>query len=535
MTKKVKISDCTEGTVSNKAIHALFATGYSKVSDWTPPISMKTRAHFRDRMTSALSNSLIDLESYQIPCQLLLGEQASIDAVDMDDALRSEYDRALSVLQKLQRSIRKRQKAGEDSILNPLRALALLFGLISFQLMNGEPDAVAFLEDLHLCYDSLIQQKKDSEITTQASEVLVELLLSLGSKPSALFRRVNQLVFAAFTSEINAQGLKLLTDVLTTRENLKGRRDLFNEELIDEDILMNDGETSDEDLDSDVEIIVDSLAEKHIDGDEHCSNEEESGSDDENEEYSADELENGDDEKARQLDQALAEALGTRRADEEKMQDSDSDEDMTDSEMLALDTKLVEIFKQTNKPVKRKDELKDAKETVINFKRRVLDLLEIYLKKQAGTSIAFNILLPLLQLMRTSQERTLTQRAAELVSTFVKAAKSASTDIRVIADVDSFTSEKLQLLEAIHEEAAKSISNLSKKSASMASMLVSSTIYRADKDCIENIAKIYHKTEIKWLKGEINMAPLFFVDWVNWCQSHALLAGGGRPQIINGC
>lgn len=336
----------------------------------------------------------------------------------MDEDITSAKDRAISTMEKLLKKVKK--AADKEKV--PLQALALLYSLVIFQLYNGESEALSILDELKLCYDKLIRRKDTENSDVEASEVLVELLLSFISKPSALLRKVTQHVFSAFMGEMTAGGLKLMTDVLESSESLKGQQELFDQEQADEDEMDVDG--SSDELDSDVEVIE----MNGENGPTHDSDDEEDEEDDDEEE------EDEDDEEAQKLDDALAKLLGTHRLDlDGKEEDSDSDADMSDSEMMALDSKLVEIFSQRKKQPNKKQEKKDAKETMVNFKSRVLDLLEIYVKKQPTNPLAFGLLLPLLQLVRATKTAQLSERAKNIIASFAKASKGAkkegSTDI----------------------------------------------------------------------------------------------------------
>lgn len=79
------------------------------------------------------------------------------------------------------------------------------------QLYNGDSDALSVLVDLGALSDKLHSNTGEGDDNT--SEVLVELLLGLVSKPSVLLRKVAQQVFGALTSELTQSSLQLLFDV----------------------------------------------------------------------------------------------------------------------------------------------------------------------------------------------------------------------------------------------------------------------------------------------------------------------------------
>jgi len=497
-------NDSSDGkSVNLTALQTIGRIAYSKDATFLPQISEKTQNLFRNRLTSAFSHLLSDLDSYTYPCHLIQSIEAS--AVGMDEQISTARDSSISIMEKLLKRIKK-SKAKDNA---PLQALALLYSLVIFQLYNGEAEAISILDELQICYDKLIR-KKDSEEDIEASEILVELLLSFVSKPSVLLRKVTELVFGAFIPELTEGGLKLMTDVLESDESLRGQQALFDQEPED----AGDMDVDDEDeLDSDVEVV-------DMEADEGLNNGHLAHSDDDSEEDDEDENEdmaenNEDDEEGKKLDDALALALGTHKIDPDIESGSDSDADMTDSEMMALDSKLVEIFSQRKKEPNKKKEQKDAKETMVNFKARILDLLELYVKNQASSPVAFGLLLPLLQLIRTTKTKQLGEKSQSIIQVFARAFKSSK-------DVDDLSvSDQIKLLKTLHVEGSRDPAHHFSKSVSTACLLVASSIYKVDKTAFKKIANVYRDTQVAWVEGEVKMQAAFFTEWINWCQSHA--------------
>lgn len=480
--------------IKETALPTLAKFAYGEDAKCQPALSNKTRTIFRTRLMSSFGHLLSDLQGYTFPCDLL--RSFSPDAVEMDEGISNAKDSAISTVKKI---LKRAEKAKAENKA-PLQALVLLYSLVVFQLYNGESEAVSILDELRLCYDKLIRHKDTEDSDVDASEVLVELLLSFISKPSALLRKVTQHVFGAFMGDMTAGGLQLMTDVLESGESLRGQQELFDQQPEDgEDMDVDDVEE-----DSDVEIVDMDGDEGHLNG--HLNEDEDNESEDEEDSASGGE----EDEDAEKLNLALAQALGTHLPGA----DEDSDADMTDSEMMQLDAKLVEIFSARKKAPNKKQEQKDAKETMVNFKGRVLDLLDIYAKKQASNPLAFGLLLPLLQLIRTTKTKQLAEKAHNIILAFAKASKKEGA-----SEVDM--DEQIELLKAIHEEAAKDPSHLYARAASSASLLVASSLYRADKENIEEIATVYRDSQVACVKKERKMQASFFLDWANWCQSHA--------------
>lgn len=505
MIRRVDMSDekYDASWVKSTALPTLARLSYSKKHvKCKPELSQKSRDMFRSRLTSAFAHLISDSKGFVYPCELL--QSVKTDAVEMEDEITEAKDKALATMEKLL----KKSKKSSDKEKVSLEALALLYALVVFQLLNGEADAAMVLDELKICYDKLVKGKEGEE---DVSMVLVEILLSLLSRPSLLLRKVAQHVFTAFSGEITAEGLALLTDVLSASESTKGQQELFDQND-DEEEEHDHADGSDDELDSDVEMVELNGAEEEPESsaDEKDDDEEEEPEDDEN---------------ATALDAALAAALGTHRLDQDvAAEESESDADMSDSEMLDLDAKLVEIFKQRKKAPNKKKEKKDARETVVNFKNRILDLLEIYVKKQPGRPEAFGLILPLLDCMKTTGTKQVGEKAHGVLAAFGKAYKSISAKTEDLVAFD--IAERIELLKQLHEEAAKDVngSHAFAKAVSSASLLVASSLWKADKKIVKKIAGVYKDSQIAWVMGEKKFAASLFHDWTNWCQSHSTSA-----------
>lgn len=461
-----------------------------------PPISDKTRTLFKNRLNSAFTHILSLPGGFAYPTDLL--SDLNTDAVSMDTKATEARDKALATLKKMQKKIRK----GDADSKSSLQPLALLYALIIFELLNGEPDALSVLDELKGFYDEKFSSKSPEN---GSSEALIELLMSLVARPSKLLKKTCQLVFEQLTDDITPEGLTVLTDVLAKSENLKGQQELFDPEDVEE-AAEQDGDGSDEDLDSDVEII-------DVEEDDAESSDDESENEKEEDEEEDEESANDDEAAYQELDTALEAALGTHRADKDlAAESSDSDADMTDSEMLLLDDKLVEIFKQPRKQPNKKKENKDAKENVVNFKSSVLNLLEVYVKKQPVRS--FTLLVPLLKAIRTTRSKDVAKKAQGVIITFAKAAKKITSEERSIKD-----KALLAILEEVHQEALQDPSQSFAKAASTASLLIAGAIARGGKKGnTDKVLDIYLGSLKEYMKSS-KLHISFFNELLNWCQS----------------
>lgn len=489
----------------------------------------------RSRLETALAKLTRQTSDFVTFCQAV----ASIDssAVTMSEEIKSAIESALSRMHEL---LKQKTKTDNDKTLT--QGLAMLHAISIFQLYNQDPDAMEVLDDLAQFHERL-QEGKLGDDDTGSSEFLVEILLSMVARPSSLMRQVSQQVFEAFTSQISAGGLELLFGPLGANESTKGQKELFNTE---DDGMDIDGEGSSDEEDDDVEEISNIEIDSDVEfvdlgdadgeeGDDDDEDDEEEEDDDKDEDDDDDEEE---EEEAKEgpieIDIPLSQILKSHRLDKDAEAESSDDEgDMSDSQMFALEDKLAEVFKQRAKarPDSKKQK-KDAKQSVINFKNRILDFLDIYVKNEVLSPLAFSLLIPLLDLMRTTSTKTLASRACEIILNYQKGLKKARSAGGNKDAADAATTEAaaapvydaeqlLSVLVEVHEEAGKDNAHAYAKAASAASLIVASAMFATDKELVKQAAAVYAKTQSDWVLGEAKLQNSFFADWNNWCQNHA--------------
>lgn len=521
-------TDTSGNLVPGLAINALTNLAYSNKS-----VPESVRENLRSRSTSAFAKLVRRPEDFGHLCNAIVSIEADSNPDDEVAAavLPDVYERLNDLLE---------PEKCTDNTRAPRQALALLHAVGILQFYNQDPDVIDLFEELGECYEKLENHDEDSH--EGISEYLVEILLAMVARPSSLMRQVSQQVFEAFTAYMSEDALQLLFDPLSAEESAKGQQALFSTE--DEDMMeaetANGEESDEEQLDSDVEIVdlEDAGSEASDDG--------EGGSDDENE---AAEEDKDDDEPTDEnqealdaLDNALAEILGSHRLDQDKDADSaasDDGSDMTDSEMMAVDEKLAEIFKQRAKSTTKKKEKKDAKDTVVNFKHRILDLLAIYVKKEAAvekpgaahTTHVFRVLIPLLQLIRTTTTKPLANKAADIIQTFSKTLKRArsSTQAASSTPTAAHRDELISLLAQLLDEAGRDASHAFARSVSTACLAVAS-VACGEEEGETAVFALYSATQRRWFRGEVRIQPAVFGDWLNWCQSHAATAAAAAEK-----
>ncbi|RDA89284.1 hypothetical protein CP532_0566 [Ophiocordyceps camponoti-leonardi (nom. inval.)] len=465
---------------------------------------------FREACRSHIESSLARItqktDDFATFCNAVRSMNAASSRT-MSEEIRSAVDDALSRMKKLLR----RHKSGDDDDRKSLaQGLAMLHAVSVFQLYNGSPDAMEVLDDLAQFYEKFKHGEEEGQGT---SELLVEILLSMVARPSSLMRQISHRVFEAFSGRISAEGLALLTAPLASDESSKGEKELFDTA---DDALEDEEEDEDEDED------------------EEDANE--SGSENSEVEIDSDVevIDNEEDQNGQNVDLLVGQILQSHRLDRDnEAPSSPSEENMSDTEMLALDEKLAEVFRQQAKArPESKKRKREARQSVVNFKHRILDLLDAYVQREARKPLSMTVLVPLLRLVRLTVTKSLAGRACEVLLRYQRSFKkakagggssgngektrgrTAGVDVPSVEDV-------IALLVQVHDEAGKDKSHAYAKAASAASLTLVSAIFAVDRQAIEQVAAVYARTQARWILGEAQLQSSFFADWNNWCQNQA--------------
>ncbi|GIZ49002.1 hypothetical protein CKM354_001204300 [Cercospora kikuchii] len=463
------------------------------------PLSSATRIVFQDRLISALGH-MVNLPLDQaVVAPLVVVDR--LEAIGTSLAAELESD-ALKAVREAQKALAKaatkaESKKGSKAVVAKASQLLLLLGIL--QVYKQEPDGAEVLKD--------ITSHFTSAKTEDSSLLLIELLLSFVAKPSALFRKLAEQVFAAFASEVTADGLQSMISVLEPKETLAGKRELFKEGEEDEE--EEDQEEGDEDIDmedvedaSDVEIVGGEVSGAADEND--ATSDSESNSSESDAEGGA-----GEDEEA-EFDRKLADALGTAGMED----DSDDDgSDMDDDEMMAITPHLETIFKERSKRTNNKQENKDAKEDVVNLKNRVLDLLAIYVKSQYSNPLAVDLILPLITLARTTTSQPTAQKALDVLETYFDRSKKQ----KALPEIND-TEELFKILSNVHDEMRLGGSKIHASACSRGSQFLAKVLVGLDPDqAFEKIDGMYTKLRGEWrrnMKSKIHGSVLN--DWHSW-------------------
>ncbi|XP_070572411.1 myb-binding protein 1A-like protein [Ptychodera flava] len=322
----------------------------------------------------------------------------------LSDKMMESWNMMLAAVRKIQK------RTSKDSSLSEGYAFQLLYLHIGLQLFTEPKQALGILEDLHGCQKKALQKrrsvrKKDTEDEDEEPEwieVVTEILLSLLSQPSHLLRVVVDNVFKIICPHLTRDALQILLDVLDPSKSQPGEDNV--EIKIESDSEEEDDDEEEEEEEDDVDMDDHQLTNGHHGNDDG----------DEEEEEDEDDMEEEDDVVDQELRQKLMDALGVN-PDEESGSSSDEVEDLSDSEMFKRDELLAAALRE--KAAKKKQKA-DSKTMVAHFKLRVVDLLDIFIKKQPTNPLVLELIHPLLITIQSAvhqkEENVLAEKASAL-------------------------------------------------------------------------------------------------------------------------
>lgn len=399
-------------------------------------------------------------------------------AVDVDEEIVADRAKAVKAL----KGVRNASSVPAD-VKKGLEIL-LTFGLL--QSYGDDVKAYESLEDIVSCVQILSQptaSSSTSEAPLPPLDLLVDVLIAYLDKASNDLKSLASLVFGLVSSEVKPSTVEHLIAQL---EQSGGGNESDDEDEME--VSGEDGEDAAED------------------------------------DKSASESEAEDEENDLKVDpefrRRVAEALqvagmadGEDIADEgdeesgEDEDDDDSDKDsiaMDDDEMLALDEKLASIFKE-RRSAKKGNNTAEA----LHFKLRVLDLVEIYLRKQPTNPLIYTFIPTLLDLSQASAptEKSIAEKAKAILSRrFDK-----SEAVPVLTEIENVK----QILESVHKTAQRS--KEVGKACSTVSIFISKSFHQSDlPGASEAVTEIY-KASLKDLMTRKNskLSPTFIQDYIS--------------------
>ncbi|KAI8807296.1 DNA polymerase phi-domain-containing protein [Cladochytrium replicatum] len=420
-------------------------------------IAVAVRPHGETRSEEDTESSLYELTKFVLNIQENHNSKLSIKVSEDGSKARSA---AMDAVSKIRSQLS--QEPPSRDVVNQLNSLQNLLFFIILTSYRESEDLVDVLQDLVKCHSLLYGKPKgnrkrkaptegnEDEEEPRPTDVLVDIIISLLSRPSAHLRTLSERAFRAFCGELTSTGLSLLIQVLQTEP---GSTDFENNDEED-DVEMVDGESGKP---------VEDASEREEENEDGESGDDDD--DDDDDEDDEDENEDVDLELRNKIQHALGAAAlpididmsDNDEVDNDGDDDGDYDEAFDDDQMEQFDGKLAEIFKEKKR---MKTEKEDAKRQILNLKLRILDLLDIWFKKTPSSPLVLEAVLPLSDVLHTVSTRAAgtgalreaNQQLYEKLASLIKnriGGKAAA--LKSQADVD----RAFELLSEIHERASR--------------------------------------------------------------------------------
>ncbi|KAJ2546842.1 DNA-directed DNA polymerase, partial [Coemansia sp. RSA 1933] len=213
-------------------------------------------------------------------------------------------------------------------------------------------------------------------------EVLVDVILSFMTKDLHFLRKLCDQVFVPFAELMTADAVDAIIGVLQAKEDGAEDDDAAVGTEMDGDAMMD---VDSDGNDSDVSMAGD---------DDDDDGEAQAGAVDE------------------ELRRKIQEALGSPSATADgaaaggEVSASGEEEEYDDEQMTVFDDKLAEIFRHKKE---QKLAVRDLRISLINFKLRVLDLVEVFLARQAGNGLVVRLLPTVVDLAKATSAESRTK------------------------------------------------------------------------------------------------------------------------------
>ncbi|CAO3670180.1 unnamed protein product [Umbelopsis ramanniana] len=408
-------------------------------------------------------------------------------------------------------------KSTADQFNSQLRAFELLFLHLVLQQLTDPQESNDVLGELQSCYQKVFHAPKSTKKTKakaeeedepQPVEVVIDILLSFLSKSSALLRNLAEQVFEIFSDKLTKKALHLMLEILETKESQAGEDELF--EVRDDDM------DTDDDEDDDVEVIdMEGSANEEDESGDDDDEEEEEDDDDDDVEIDEDDDEDVDEELRNKIQEAMKSQGILAGSDDE---DEDMD-DLDDDQMEAFDEKLAEIFRQ--KKVEKNDR-KNSKQHVVHFKNKVLELLSIFVRKNPTNPLIFEMILPLLSVIRTTSTSSSTKHFVDKTIALLNKRLSKNKEYPKQFDIE----RAAQVLKGVQEFARTSAQKQMLEICGSLSLYISKAMLSVDEEKLgaatEQVLAIYSDSLTDYMtKKSSHMQPKFFVDFLNRFPQHS--------------
>ncbi|QPG76250.1 hypothetical protein FOA43_003636 [Brettanomyces nanus] len=510
-----------------------------------------------ERLYSVLSEAMsiqknIDWTNYVI--EYLMNFDHQINEVEVEDfEMRFKFEDSLTGLKSESintlEAIKERLQNMklDDPKTHLLNCFEILFSTALIELYTGDSESASILSDLTEAFGkaSNIKSDRDENEQKKITEVLIDLMLTYINQRSTLMKKVAFTIWENLIEGIGESQLDRLFEILLTRENKQGQDKLFDPAMAEEEA---EEEEEKEEVSSSSTEEPDSYANASVSSDLVVDETEASAFEDERRKkieevnenttsalskalrISENEMNSETDETntAADANKGEKEENHEEKEDDEGEEDDDDDshvtdsddyESMSDEEMMALDSTLSQIFKQRREALQaidgksgnqRKLEAQEAREMMIFFKTRILDLLEIFIDERPTDSLNVNILLALINLMVLTMDKSVGVKAHKLVKKICKGKTELESE-----------RSALEALSKVQETAAHSKIQALTSACNHTCIFFTKNIEKQFGDkALDRVLDIYLKNFKKWLAHKSNKTTSgMFSDLVNWASS----------------
>jgi len=477
------------------------AFGSSKVTS-KYGLTESAKANCLTQLESALSRAGRSAENFDLLCQLVAGVKPK--NVELDDEVLEQQKAVVETLDKILRDP-EFVLFGDRQLTN---ALALAHAMPLFMVYSGVPGAESQL----IAINSLLETCETKGEDAGLQLVIVYILLPIMYRPSSLGRQVSKHIFEAIAPRLDIETMRMLLERLEFTEDKAGYSELV--QFIDAPEGSDDEDEDEEDDGS---------------GSENDSED----SDEDGEEESGDESDGTADIDQEQLLKALGSHLldtnGEKAGDgEDDESDSEEEPDMSDSEMMAMNDTLVAAFDHiSGKGANEANEAKKATAGVVQFKNRILDLVEAYLHQQPrNTKVIFAQFPYLVRLASQTKSSDIRARVVDILSRYRKRFLKDRKQWLEEGKRKKQVSDYVSTLEDVHKEVGHRDSQMFAKAASAACLTIAAAVVAADKKKIGQLNKMHEKLEAELMtEKRKKVHKSFFETWKAYQQS---VSGGAE-------
>ncbi|KAJ3845276.1 DNA polymerase phi-domain-containing protein [Lentinula raphanica] len=240
----------------------------------------------------------------------------------------------------------------------------------------------------------------DDDDPPEPIDVIVDTIIGFLEKSTAYMRTVGSQVFSLVSDRVKSSTIDLILTQLETRDP-----------TAEESSIEEEGSES---------------GENHSEDEMEDSSESSSAGN-----HSEAEEDSNDEEADEELRQRILEALSVNGIEAANEDDDESEEEfMDDDQMMAIDEHIAEVFRSRINE-KKASKVVDAQREATHFKNRVLDLVDIFIKKQPSSSFVVRLITPLVDLITrsTSDEKQLSDKAQGIVRSRIGKAKEFPSSI----------------------------------------------------------------------------------------------------------